>query len=348
MQDAVSNIKNHAGPQGFLPRHEFFTRKPMSFLTPLEARNPAVPDPEKSVGIIGLGLLGGGVARRFLEENLPVIGYDLEETQREGLTRIGGTVATSLKTLAQQAHLIFTCLPDHRALETVIEEMDPFLDGISAIIDLSTGSPEAMETLGKTLEQKGVAFLDGAVCGSSKALGNHEALILVAGPERTFSKNRRYLEMLGKSIFPVGAWGNGSRMKLVVNLALGLNRAVLAEALAFAESQGLDLDTALQILQQGPSASKAMEQKGQKMLSREYTPEARLSQHLKDVRLILESGKAENLTLPLSHLHEHLLEAAEKSGWGSFDNSAIFEIFRRDQSLDKEQAPPSGVHKEDI
>ena len=118
-------------------------------------------------------------------------------------------------------------------------------------------------------------------------------------------------------------------MKLTTNLALGLHRAALAEALAFAGALGLDLDLALTVLRESSSYSRVMDVKGHKMLRRDYTPQARLSQHLKDVRLLLEAGAAAGLELPLSDLHRRLLERAEAAGLGGLDNSAIMEVFRK-------------------
>ena len=128
-------------------------------------------------------------------------------------------------------------------------------------------------------------------------------------------------------MYHVGPCGSGIRMKLVFNLVLGLNRAVLAESLAFASRYGLSSRQALEILKVGPSYSRVMDTKGPKMLRRDFEPEARLSQHLKDVRLILAAGESCGAKLPLSELHSRLLADAERLGFGAADNSAIFESF---------------------
>ena len=117
--------------------------------------------------------------------------------------------------------------------------------------------------------------------------------------------------------------GCGARMKLVMNLVLGLNRAVLAEGLAFAEACGLDGQAALEVLQASPAHSVVMDTKGRKMLSGDYQPEARLAQHLKDVRLILEAASRSELPVPLSELHLELLEKLVERGFGNQDNSVV-------------------------
>jgi 3-hydroxyisobutyrate dehydrogenase-like beta-hydroxyacid dehydrogenase len=111
-------------------------------------------------------------------------------------------------------------------------------------------------------------------------------------------------------------------MKLVVNLALGLNRAVLAETLAFAHASEVSPAVALEVLKAGAAYSRVMDDKGQKMLDHDFTVEAKLSQHLKDVRLILAAAAGHSKT-PLSQVHRQLLESLEAAGYGDVDNSAI-------------------------
>ena len=116
-------------------------------------------------------------------------------------------------------------------------------------------------------------------------------------------------------------------MKLVFNLVLGLNRAVLAEGLAFAKASGLDPRAALAVLRSGAAASAVMETKGEKMLNREFTPQARLAQHLKDVHLILQTAESHSTPLPFSTLHRSLLSDLADQGYGDEDNSAILRAY---------------------
>jgi 3-hydroxyisobutyrate dehydrogenase-like beta-hydroxyacid dehydrogenase len=117
-------------------------------------------------------------------------------------------------------------------------------------------------------------------------------------------------------------------MKLVTNLVLGLNRAVLAEGLVFAEAAGLDMENALEVLLNSPAYSRTMEAKGPKMVHGEFSPQARLSQHIKDVRLMLEEAVRGGVSLPISAVHLELLEHAEAAGLGELDNSAIIRVIR--------------------
>jgi 3-hydroxyisobutyrate dehydrogenase-like beta-hydroxyacid dehydrogenase len=111
------------------------------------------------------------------------------------------------------------------------------------------------------------------------------------------------------------------------NLVLGLNRAALAEGLTFARSLGLDPGLTLAVLREGAAYSRAMDAKGPKMIAGDFTPQARLSQHLKDVRLILAEARRAGAATPLSDVHRALLEAAEAAGYGEADNSAVIRAY---------------------
>jgi 3-hydroxyisobutyrate dehydrogenase-like beta-hydroxyacid dehydrogenase len=171
--------------------------------------------------------------------------------------------------------------------------------------------------------------LDATISGSSEQLRRGEALAMVGGPIEAFKRCAAVWASWGGRTLHVGESGDGARLKLVTNLVLGLNRAALAEGLALAEAMGLDLASALDVLRCSAAYSRIMDSKGGKMIAGDFTPEARLSQHLKDVRLILQSAGENGITLPLSETHRQLLERAEAEGLGAVDNSAIIEVLRK-------------------
>ena len=121
------------------------------------------------------------------------------------------------------------------------------------------------------------------------------------------------------------------KMKLISNLVLGLNRAALAEGLAFAEALGVPPAAALEVMAGSNAYSRAMDAKGRKMVEHDFTVQARLSQHLKDVRLMIEAAEAAGMKLPLTDTHRRLMEQAEAAGLGDLDNSAIIEVLRKAQ-----------------
>lgn len=279
-----------------------------------------------TVGIIGLGLMGSALAERLRAAGYDVVGYDLNETCRQVLREMGGQPVTSAREVFEACSRIIFSLPNTDVVASVIEQCWDLLPG-KTIIDTTTGEPDATAKLGERLDQHGTHYLDATLTGSSQVARAGELVITVGGPNELFHECGDLFALFAKRWFHVGTWGSGARTKLVVNLVLGLNRAVLAEGLAFARRCGLDQTAILEILKSGSAYSKVMDVKGSKMIASDYTTEAKLSQHLKDVRLILDAGRQANAELPLSTLHEELLSKLVEQGLGDEDNSAIIKAF---------------------
>ncbi len=282
---------------------------------------------EKSIGLIGVGLLGSAMAERFLAAGFEVVGYDVDPARRKAFASLGGRDVDSARLVAQQCRRILLSLPDSSIAGTVVDEILSELKSGTILIDTTTGDPETMAETGRKLVEHEIQYLDATVGGSSTQTRDGDVIVMVGGEEETFQACRDLFDCFARESFHVGPCGNGARMKLVVNLVLGLNRAVLAEGLAFARNSGLDLEETLRIFQAGPAYSRAMDVKGRKMLDEEFSPQARLSQHLKDVRLILAVGDRSNAKLPFSTLHRQLLEQLETAGYGDADNSAVIKFF---------------------
>ncbi len=287
---------------------------------------PRAPAHE-TIGLIGIGLLGTALAERLLAVGFDVWGFDLDAERRRELERLGGTPASSAPEVGEQCRRIVLSLPDSRAVAAVVDEVRPHLAPDALVIDTTTGDPTETALLGEELAGYGIGYVDATVAGSSEQARRGEVVVMVGGPGGEVEDARNVLDAFARRVFHVGPWGSGARMKLVVNLVLGLNRAVLAEGLSFARACGIDPAAALAVLGEGPAYSSVMDTKGERMLNSEFAPEARLAQHLKDVRLILDTAARRGATTPLSALHGELLEALVALGYGEDDNSAIIRAF---------------------
>lgn len=288
-----------------------------------------------SVGIVGIGLLGSAIAGRLLAANRLVYGYDTNAQQLTRFEQQGGMVAKDAASVIQNCQTVLLSLPSSDVVATVVGQLKSDVQPGQVVIDTTTGDPEQMIAIGQSLAELGAEYVEATVAGSSKQVGDGEAAIFVGGAAKTVDRVRPILDTLTDTFYFMGAVGTASRMKLVHNLVLGLNRAVLAEGLMFAKGMGIDQGEALRILQQTPAASRVMETKGARMVSGDFEPQARLSQHLKDVRLILAASNRSNCQTPLSELHRQLLETAVELGLGEFDNSAIIRVFRESMEPDE-------------
>jgi 3-hydroxyisobutyrate dehydrogenase-like beta-hydroxyacid dehydrogenase len=278
------------------------------------------------VGLIGLGLLGQALAERLRDGGRRVVGFDLREDCRERRRAIDAEAVGSISEVFAQARTVLVSLPNSEVVGRVIGEARETISG-STIIDTTTGDPDATAELGQRLAERGAEYLDATLTGSSALARAGELVVTAGGPAEVFVKAEPLFRLFASRWFHVGPWGSGARMKLVLNLVLGLNRAVLAEGLAFARRCGLDLDTVLEILKTSAAYSRVMDAKGRKMIDQEFSPEAKLAQHLKDVQLILRSGESNQAALPFSTLHARLLADLATRGLGECDNSAVIRAF---------------------
>lgn len=279
-----------------------------------------------TIGIIGLGLLGSAIAERLIEGGYDVIGCDTDVSRKESLQTSGVKFVESL-TETSTAECVVLSLPDADISAGVCDELAEDLLPETVILDTTTGDPATMAGIAQRLAAKGIRYLDACIGGSSEQCRHGEVIAMVGGDRDAFDISRPLLDCFAKQSFHLGPAGSGAKMKLVVNLVLGLNRAVLAEGLALAKQFALDLLTTLEVLQAGPSASAALETKGRKMIEGDFTPQARLKQHRKDVGLILDAAEQSNATLPFSVMHAELLDTLIAAGYGDEDNSAIVRAF---------------------
>ena len=284
------------------------------------------------LGLIGVGLVGTAIAQRLLGAGWRVIGWDFDPGRCSALGAAGGTVAGGIAEVFAASDRILLSLPTDEVVAAVLRDADDSLRAGQVIVDTSTGAPESAVEQARRLSGRGVSYLDATVSGSSEQLRDGQAVLLVGAEEAAFRACRDLFASLAPTTFHTGPPGSGTRMKLVTNLVLGLNRAALAEGLAFAEAVGVAPSAALEVLRGSPAYSRAMDAKGRKMIEGDFAPQARLSQHLKDVRLILRSAGERGRPLPLSEAHRTLLERAEAAGWGDLDNSAIIKVLRESRS----------------
>ena len=284
--------------------------------------------PREQIGLIGLGLMGNALGERLLRGGFEVLGWDISPERREDLRLLGGRAAGSCGEVLAACLRVVLSLPNLEVVAQVLHDSDAGPRDGHLLVDTTTGSPKQAEALGKQLASRGIFYLDATVSGSSAQVRTGEVIVMAGGPREIFQRCEDLFRCFARHAFHLGPCGSGAKMKLVTNLVLGLNRAALAEGLAFAEHLHLDLQETFAILRESMAYSRIMDTKGPKMLSGDFTPQAKLSQHLKDVRLMLEAAAGSGARLPLTQTHKELLDAAEAAGLGELDNSAILEMFR--------------------
>jgi 3-hydroxyisobutyrate dehydrogenase-like beta-hydroxyacid dehydrogenase len=172
-------------------------------------------------------------------------------------------------------------------------------------------------------------FLEVPVSGTSAQVRHGGGVGLIGGDVETAQIAAPVLDALFPNRFHIGKIGDGGRAKLAINLILGLNRLALAEGLVFAARLGLDPAAFLQVARASAAASQVMDTKGAKMVARDFAPEGRVRQTLKDVHLMMDQALRIGQELPLLKVHAAVLEACVRHGEGESDNSIVIEEIRR-------------------
>jgi 3-hydroxyisobutyrate dehydrogenase-like beta-hydroxyacid dehydrogenase len=283
------------------------------------------PD-QQGIGVIGLGLMGAALTERLLEHGYRVLVWNRTRAKASPLLAQGAEWSDNPLT---SCHRVIICLYTTEVVEAMLAQLDTGLHAGQILLDTTTGDPVRTAALGARLAGRGVRYLDAPISGSSEQTRRGEATVLVGGDRATFEACADLWRVMGAKTIHVGPCGSAAKMKLITNLVLGLNRAALAEGLAFAEAIGISPAAALEAMAGSMAYSRAMDVKGRKMIEHDFTVQARLSQHLKDVGLMLQAAGKAGMPLPLADTHRRLMEQAEEAGLGELDNSAIIEVLRR-------------------
>ena len=291
----------------------------------------------KSVGVIGLGLMGEVFSRRLIDGGQSVVGYDIDVAKGMRLADMGGRAAASIAELARACDPIVLAVFDTSQVEDVVENHLLPAAGESSrkiVLCASTCDPDRIAALGERVIPRGIRFLETPVSGTSEQVRRGDGVGLIGGDRDSAAEAEAVLAILFPRRFHVGRIGDGGRTKLAVNLILGLNRMALAEGLVFAKRLGLDPAAFLPVAKESAAYSQIMDVKGAKMingmLNGDFTPEGRVRQTLKDVHLMLEQAKRHGQALPMLDVHCDVLEACMRAGEADLDNSAVInEIARR-------------------
>lgn len=287
------------------------------------------------VGLIGIGLMGNAFARRLLDVGFDVLGFDIDPAKRDQLKALGGEPAASVADMARRCDRIVLAVLTVSQVEDVLEGEGGLLanrsdrDGDCVILCTGTYEPDRIAALADRVAPKGAIILDTPVSGTSQQVLHGDGLGLIGGDPAVATKVSDILEVIYPRRKETGSAGSATKTKLAINHILGLNRVALAEGLVFAERLGLDKANFLDVARQSAAYSQIMDIKGGKMVEGDFTPVSKVSQHLKDVRIMVEEAKQRGQELPFAALLVDILEACQRHGDGDRDNAITIEEIRR-------------------
>ncbi|MEN3268957.1 NAD(P)-dependent oxidoreductase [Pseudonocardia sp.] len=288
------------------------------------------PDPYTSIGFIGLGSLGAPLARNLAAAGYTVTGHDANEQAVTRLTGDGVAGAGSAEQVGRRSTVVFTCVRSSADLEQVLSGPAGLLSGLapgSAVLDLSTLSPEASAFHAEAIEAAGSRYLRVAVSGSAAAAAARQVSFICSGPQDLYESSGPLLDALGRSRTHVGEGDEARSIKIAVNMLVGIGLAALVEAVALADGLGIDRRLFLDVVEQSAVGSPFVSAKATALVERDYTPAASLALMLKDLDLALDAGRATKLTLPVTELAQKLYNECRERGWAERDFACIAELY---------------------
>ena len=275
------------------------------------------------VGMIGLGAMGLGMAR-----NLAKAGFLTAVYNRTTAKTLEFKVATydSPEALAAEVDIVLICVSADQDVIGLVEAIAKTIKPGSIVVDLSTVSSDTAQKAAAILLKKEVNFLDAPVSGGVEGAKNGTLAMMVGGNIKALEKARPALEAIAKRIIHLGGTGSGQATKAANQImCAGINQAV-TEALAFAQSQGLEIEKVIDVISGGAAGNWFLEHRGYTMTQDIFTPGFKLALHHKDLKICQTMAAQSDIAIPLSDMTVINYEQLMNDGYGDEDISALYRL----------------------
>jgi 3-hydroxyisobutyrate dehydrogenase-like beta-hydroxyacid dehydrogenase len=277
-----------------------------------------------TVGIVGLGIMGGSFARNLHAAGWRVIGYDTDARRRRELTRAGIEIADGTPALAAAAPTIITSLPKPQALHATVQAIVGSGVPRRVVIEAGTFTLEDKMQAAQALEAAGHTALDCPVSGTGAQAKVKDLVIYASGDSRAIRKLRPMFAAFSRQLHDLGAYGNGSRMKYVANLLVAIHNVASAEAMVLGIKAGLDPRQVLQLASAGAGNSRVLELRGPMMVKDRYDdPTMKIATWQKDMAVIGDYAQQLGCPTPLFSATLPVYAAAMAMGHGEEDTAAV-------------------------
>jgi putative dehydrogenase len=282
------------------------------------------------VGVVGLGVMGGAIARNLVLAGLSVVGFDVDVSRMSAFEAAGGSPCGSVQALAALAPVILTVLPSPAALETAVAAI---AEGAArrrpedrpVLAEMSTLAEADKRAAAERLRAVDVAVVDCPVSGTGVQAERGDLVIYASGDDAAIDRCERAFGAMARRIVRVGPFGVGMRTKLVANLLVAVHIVAAAEALNLARAGGLDLPDTLAALVDGAGSSRMLEVRGPMMVDPTAEPPSMtLRLFAKDEQLIRDYAASLGVELPLFEDASRLLRRAAAEGRQEQDTSAVY------------------------
>jgi len=285
---------------------------------------------DKTVGIVGLGIMGGAIARNLVDRGWRVIGFDTDAAKRAELRAAKVIIANSVEQLTRDAPVIMTSLPTPAAVESVAKAIANSGQSPRIVIELSTLTIADKLRFEAILRQAGHIALDCPLSGTGAQAKMRDLVVYASGDSGAIARCGQLFADFAKQSADLGVFGNGSRMKFVANHLVAIHNVATAEAMILAERAGLDPKLVVEMVGPGAGGSRMFQMRAPMMVERTYEPATmKVSTWKKDMAIIAEFADDVGCETPLFTLTEPVYSEAMTMGLGDQDTAAVFEVLKK-------------------
>jgi len=292
-----------------------------------------------TVGVIGMGIMGGAFARNLAADGWRVIGYDPSKQASAAAKRAGVEIGGSAADVARKAPIVLTSLPKPAALHAVARELAAAKLPKRTLVEMSTFMIEDKEKARAALERGGHTVIDCPVSGTGSQAANRDLVFYASGDKATIKKLDKMFQAFGRKVYDVGKFGNGSRMKYVANLLVAINNVASAEAMVLGMKSGLDPQLIFDLISAGAGNSRVFELRAPMMVKGRYDKVTmKIDVWQKDMDVIGDFAKKIGAPTPLFTATEAIYEKALKSGHGAEDTAAVCAVMEKMANFKRRKA----------
>ena len=285
---------------------------------------------DKTVGIVGLGIMGGAIARNLVARGWRVIGFDTDPAKCAELAEADVVIVENVAHVVKNAPIVMTSLPTPAAVESVAKAIADSGQPPRIVAELSTLTLADKLRFEAILKQAGHIALDCPLSGTGAQAKMRDLIVYASGDSAAIAKCLPLFADFGKQSADLGAYGNGSKMKFVANHLVAIHNVATAEAMILAERAGLDPKLVVEMVGPGAGGSRMFQMRAPMMVEGKYEPATmKVSTWKKDMAIIAEFAGDVGVETPMFTLTQPVYTQALTMGLGDQDTASVFEVLKK-------------------
>jgi L-threonate 2-dehydrogenase len=285
---------------------------------------------DKTVGIVGLGIMGSAIARNLVDRGWRVVGFDIDAARTAGLAAVNVIIADNAAQVARDAPIIMTSLPTPAAVEETANAIANAGVAPRIVVELSTLAIADKLRFESILAKAGHIALDCPLSGTGAQAKDRDLVVYASGDSNAIARCASLFSDFAKQSADLGRYGNGSRMKFVANHLVAIHNVATAEAMILAQRAGLDPKMVVNMVGPGAGGSRMFQMRAPMMVDGVYEPATmKISTWKKDMAIIAEFAEDVGCATPLFALTQPVYAEAMTMGLGDQDTAAVFEVLKR-------------------